>query len=142
MTAGSEVLRDLAYAPPEPAGSQGHLLDLYLPQRTGQPVPVVLWSHGSGWMRENGREGADVVAARLNPLGIAVAGVAVRSSANAQFPGQLHDIKAAIRYLKNDARRYGLDPDRFATMGESSGDGWRPWPPSPGTSRSWKATSG
>jgi hypothetical protein len=70
VTAGSEVLRDLAYAPPEPAGSQGHLLDLYLPERTGQPVPVVLWSHGSGWLRENGREGADVVAARLNPAAI------------------------------------------------------------------------
>lgn len=84
---------------------------------------MVLWSHGSGWMRENGREGAEVVAARLNPLGIAVAGVAIRSSANAQFPGQLHDIKAAIRLLKNDAGRYGLEPDRFAIMGDSSG-GW------------------
>lgn len=123
VTAGSEVLKDQAYAPPEPAASQGHLLDVYLPQRSGRAVPVLLWSHGSGWLQENGREGADVVAAKLNPLGIAVAGVAIRSSANAQFPGQLYDIKAAIRYLKSNAGRYGLDPERFAVMGESSG-GW------------------
>jgi acetyl esterase/lipase len=120
---GNEVIRDLAYAPPEPAGSQGHLLDVYFPEPTGQPVLLVLWSHGSGWLRENGREGAEVVAARLNPLGIAVAGVAIRSSTSAQFPGQLHDAEAAIRFLKNHAWRYGLDPDRFATTGESSG-GW------------------
>lgn len=123
VTGGAQVLRDVAYAPAEPASSQGHLLDLHLPARSGRPVPVVIWSHGSGWLQENGRDGADVVAARLNPLGIAVAGVAVRSSANAQFPGQLHDIKSAIRHLRGNADRYGLDPERFATMGESSG-GW------------------
>jgi acetyl esterase/lipase len=49
--------------------------------------------------------------------------VAIRSSANAQFPGQLYDIKAAIRWLRAHAGRYGLDSDRFAIMGESSG-GW------------------
>jgi acetyl esterase/lipase len=123
VTAPKEVVRDVAYAPPEPAESRGHLLDLHLPDRTGQPVPLVLWSHGSGWLEENGQEGADAVAARLNPLGIAVAGVAVRSSTYARFPGQRDDVKAAIRFLKNDAARYGLDPERFAVMGESSG-GW------------------
>ena len=122
-TAGVTVLKDIAYAPPEPASSLGHLLDLYLPERHGRRVPLVIWSHGSGWLSENGRTGADVVAAALNPRGYAVAGVAIRSSANAQFPGQLHDIKAAIRYLRANAGRYDLDPARFAVMGESSG-GW------------------
>jgi acetyl esterase/lipase len=117
------VIKNLAYAPPEPATSLGHLLDLYLPEQHGRPAPLVIWSHGSGWLAENGREGADVVAAALNPRGYAVAGVAIRSSAEAQFPGQLHDIKAAIRYLRASAGRYHLDPGRFAVMGESSG-GW------------------
>jgi len=122
-TAGVTVVKDIAYAPPEPASSLGHLLDLYLPERHGRRVPLVIWSHGSGWLAENGRTGADVVAAALNPRGYAVAGVAIRSSANAQFPGQLHDIKAAIRYLRANADRYHLDPARFGIMGESSG-GW------------------
>ncbi len=123
VNGGRELLSDVAYAQPEPGGNVPHLLDLYLPERTGRPVPVVIWSHGSGWMAENGRDGADLVAATLNPRGIAVAGVAVRSSANGQFPEQLHDFKAAIRFLKDNAEPYGLDPERFVTMGESSG-GW------------------
>jgi acetyl esterase/lipase len=120
---GVTVLKDIAYAPPQPATSLGHLLDLYLPEHHGRRMPLVIWSHGSGWLAENGRVGADVVAAALNPHGFAVAGVAIRSSANAQFPGQLHDIKAAIRYLRANAERYHLDAGRFGIMGESSG-GW------------------
>jgi acetyl esterase/lipase len=117
------VITNVAYAPAQPATSQGHLLDLYLPAKAHGRVPLVIWSHGSGWLAENGREGADALAAILNPRGFAVAGVAIRSSANAQFPAQLYDIKAAIRWLRVHAGRYGLDARRFAIMGESSG-GW------------------
>jgi acetyl esterase/lipase len=121
--AGVQIIKNVAYAASQPALGQGHLLDLYLPQHSGAPAPLVIWTHGSGWLAENGREGADIVAAQFNPRGYAVAGVAIRSSANAQFPGQLHDIKAAIRFLRDNAARYRLDPDRFGIMGESSG-GW------------------
>jgi acetyl esterase/lipase len=120
---GPKVITNVEYALPQPAGSQGHLLDLYLPAHHRRRVPLVIWSHGSGWLAENGRQGADALAAILNPKGFAVAGVAIRSSANAQFPGQLSDIKAAIRWLRAHADRYGLDSKRFAIMGESSG-GW------------------
>ncbi|MGW1025001.1 alpha/beta hydrolase fold domain-containing protein [Streptomyces sp. NPDC002577] len=116
-------LLDLAYAPPDVPGGAGRLLDLHLPPGPG-PFPVVLWSHGSGWLADNGRDGTDEVAAQLVPRGIAVAGVAVRSSDHARFPGQLHDLAAAVRYLAGPAAvRHGLDPGRFAVMGESSG-GW------------------
>ncbi|MBL7258574.1 alpha/beta hydrolase [Paractinoplanes lichenicola] len=120
---GGRVIKRIAYAPAEPAGSKGHLLDLYLPRKTGKPAPLIIWSHGSGWLSENGRDGADVVAARLNPHGYAVAGVAIRSSAHAQFPGQLNDIRSAIRFLRANAARFHLDPSRIGIMGESSG-GW------------------
>jgi acetyl esterase/lipase len=122
-TSDARVIKDVAYAPPQPATSQGHLLDLYLPQHSRRPAPLIIWSHGSGWLSENGREGADVVAAQFNPRGYAVAGVAIRSSGNATFPSQLYDIKAAIRFLRANAARYHLDPHRFGIMGESSG-GW------------------
>jgi acetyl esterase/lipase len=49
--------------------------------------------------------------------------VSIRSSSQVQFPGQLHDIKAAIRWLRANAAKYSLDPDRIAIMGDSSG-GW------------------
>jgi acetyl esterase/lipase len=119
----ARVITGGAYAPPQPATSQGHLLDLYLPAHARRRVPLVVWSHGSGWLAENGREGAAALAGILNPRGFAVAGVAIRSSANAQFPAQLFDMKAAIRWLRLNADRYRLAPDRFAIMGESSG-GW------------------
>jgi acetyl esterase/lipase len=97
------------------------LLDLHVPEHGPRPAPLVVWSHGSGWLAENGRDGADTLAGILNPHGFAVAGVAIRSSARAQFPAQLDDITAAIRWLREHASEYGLDARRVATMGESSG---------------------
>lgn len=117
-----KATKDIAYAPAQPADSQGHLLDLYIP-RSQRPVPLVIFSGGSAWMADNGRQGADTVAAQLNPHGFAVAGVSVRSSAQARFPAQLYDIKGAIRWLRAHAQEYNLDPRRFAIMGDSSG-GW------------------
>lgn len=117
-----EVTKDLAYAPAQPPGTQGHLLDLYVP-RSGRPVPLVLFTSGSGWLADSGRTGADKVAAQLNPHGFAVAGVAIRSSGQARFPAQLYDIKGALRWLRAHAKTYNLDPARVAIMGDSSG-GW------------------
>jgi acetyl esterase/lipase len=114
---------DVEYAPADPVGSRGHLLDLYLPPGAGQPVPVVIWTAGSAWTADNGKRGAGAVAVRLNPAGYAVAGVSIRSSTQVKFPGQLHDIKAAIRWLRANAATYRLDRDRIAIMGDSSG-GW------------------
>ena len=114
---------DLAYAPADPTQSNGHLLDLYLPERTEAAVPVVIWTSGSAWFADTGKSRAEIAAAELNPLGFAVAGVSIRSSAQVQFPGQLHDIKAAIRWLRSNAADYGFDPHRIAIMGDSSG-GW------------------
>jgi len=122
VAAAVQVAKDLAYAPAQPPGSQGHLLDLYIPA-SGRPVPLVIFTSGSGWLADSGRTGADKVAAQLNPHGYAVAGVAIRSSSQARFPAQLHDIKAAIRWLRANAARYNLDSGRVAVMGDSSG-GW------------------
>lgn len=138
-TAGYRVFSDLSYA--APAG-RGHLLDLYLPTGQSGPYPVVLYNAGSAFQSDDtkgGQSGATAApgaptglggltsAARLAamwaPHGYAVAGVNVRSSAEGTFPAQLHDIKAAIRYLRAHAGSYGLDTGRFATMGTSSG-GW------------------
>ena len=113
---------NIAYAPADPPGTRGHLLDLYVPDGAG-PWPLVVWSTGSAWTSDDGKSGANAIAQQLNPRGIAVAGVSVRSSSQAKFPAQVHDVKAAIRYLRANAAQYRIDPDRFATMGDSSG-GW------------------
>jgi len=116
---------DIAYAPAAPAASTGHLPDLYVPKtaRNGKAAPIVIWTGGSGWRGEQGKDTAGEIAERLVPVGLAVAGVSIRSSDHVQFPGQLHDIKAAIRWLRANANRYRLDPDHIGIMGGSSG-GW------------------
>jgi acetyl esterase/lipase len=114
---------DVPYAPAEPANSKGHLLDLYLPAHATAPTPVVIWTGGSGWSADTGKERAEVFAAELTKRGFAVAGVSIRSSAQVKFPGQLHDIKSAIRWLRSNSARYNFDPNRIAIMGASSG-GW------------------
>src|SRR5262245_9983574 len=114
---------DLEYAPAEPASSNGHKLDLYLPAGVTGRVPVVMWTGGSAWMADTGKRSAPGLAAQLLPAGYAVAGVSIRSSAQVVFPGQLHDIKSAIRWLRTNAAKYSLDPDRIGIMGDSSG-GW------------------
>jgi acetyl esterase/lipase len=114
---------DLEYAPADPPTSNGHKLDLYIPAATGRPLPVVVWTGGSAWRADTGKRSAGGIAAQLNPAGYAVAGVSIRSSSQVKFPGQLHDIKAAIRWLRANAAKYNFDPNRIAIMGDSSG-GW------------------
>lgn len=126
------------------AAGRGHLLDLYVPLAAAGPVPLVLFIMGSAFRNDDtkgkalgdgdgvepddrptagGMIDAPRLAAQWVPRGYAVAGVNVRSSSQVTFPGQVHDIKAAIRFLRAHAGEYGLDPGRFATMGNSSG-GW------------------
>jgi acetyl esterase/lipase len=114
---------NIAYAPADPAGGQGHLLDLYLPKTADKPIPIVIWTGGSAWKRDDGKANAGRIAAHLNRAGLAVAGVSIRSSAQTTFPGQLYDIKAAIRWLRVNAASYNLDPNHIGIMGSSSG-GW------------------
>jgi len=131
VTAGQGYTRyaDLAYA--EPVG-RAHLLDLYVPTGVEGPYPVVLFQAGSAFASDDtkssvtdlsGGTTAAALASMWAPHGYAVVGLNVRSSSQARFPAQVHDVHAAIRWLRANADAYGLDPDRFATMGTSSG-GW------------------
>ena len=121
---GVTVISDIAYTDPVPSDTIGNLLDLYLPEVPGnRALPLVIWSSGSAWFSDNGKAGAAAIAEEFNPRGYAVAGVSVRSSSQVKFPGQLFDIRAAIRWLRAHAGEYGIDPDRIAIMGNSSG-GW------------------
>jgi acetyl esterase/lipase len=117
------VITDISYAPAQPAGGRGHLLDLYLPTVGHARRPLVIWTGGSAWLADNGKDSAAGIAEVFTAKGYAVAGVSVRSSFQATFPAQVYDIKSAIRWLRAHADQYRLDPNRFAIMGDSSG-GW------------------
>lgn len=102
-------------------------LDLVLPPEAAEPVPCVVFLHGGGWRLGSRRsagpafEGAvPTPFERVAAAGIAVACVDYRLSGEAAWPAQLHDVKAAVRWLR--ARQdLGVDPDRIAAWGESAG---------------------
>jgi acetyl esterase/lipase len=107
-------------------GSPGTALDVYVPDFPGDAkLPLLIWTNGCAWFFACGRSGTQGIAEEFNPRGYAVAGVAVSGSGfgATPFPRQLHDIRAAIRWLRQHAADYDLDPERFAIMGFSSG-GW------------------
>ncbi|MBL7498362.1 alpha/beta hydrolase [Frankia sp. CNm7] len=108
---------DLAYG----TGSSARRLDLYRPASTpagGLPLVVVI--HGGAFQYGDKRDMAVHVRA-LVARGYAVASLNYRMAPAATFPAAVVDVKGAVRWLRANADRYGLDPDRFAALGESAG---------------------
>jgi acetyl esterase/lipase len=114
------VLKDLEYSSyPLKDGRGKLLLDLYLPQiESSQPLAVIIFIHGGGWL-ENSKENCpgQVLAQRR----FAIACINYRYSTQAIFPAQILDVKKAVRWLRQNAAQYNLDPNRFGAMGDSAG---------------------
>ena len=91
-------------------------LDLHRPQAASPPL--VVYIHGGAW-----RAGSksDVPIAKLLDHGFAIASVDYRLSTEAQFPAQIHDVKAAIRFLRAKAELFHIDAKRIAIIGSSAG---------------------
>lgn len=84
-------------------------------------LPVVIWLNGGGWRGvDKNFQTPDFV--YLAEAGFAVASVYYRSSiTEGHFPDQLIDVLTAVRFLRTNAEKYGLDPDRIGIMGRSAG---------------------
>ena len=102
-------------------------LTLYLSvPRRASPPPLVVFIHGGAWLFGH-PEVTNPVYRRIDPIGkllragFAVARISYRFSGEGRFPTQLHDCKAAVRFLRNRAALFGVDAGRFATMGDSAG---------------------
>jgi acetyl esterase/lipase len=113
--AGVKAMKDLEYAKPD---GRPQLLDLYLPEKADGPLPVIVWIHGGGW--QGGNKNGTPALSQLK-RGYAVASINYRLSGEAQFPAQIHDCKAAIRWLRAHAKEHNLDPKRIAVWGSSAG---------------------
>ena len=113
---GVKALKDLEYGK---ASDRAMRLDLYLPKNADKPLPLIIWIHGGAWMA--GSKDAPSPALRFTTNGYAVAHVGYRLSQEATFPAQIHDCKAAVRWLRANASKYNLDPNKFIAWGGSAG---------------------
>jgi acetyl esterase/lipase len=98
-----------------------HLMDVYLPVGTG-PFPAIIYIHGGGWTsgsRSNFNYTADFYAKR------GIAGFAIdytlSTDNKTSWPENIQDVVESVRYIKENAKVWGIDPDRLAILGYSAG---------------------
>lgn len=117
---GYQVKVNLPYAGTD---NPRQMLDLALPlqAKSNQPIPVVVFIHGGGWRNGSKNGGLRRIIPYLHAGGYAGASIGYRLTDEAQWPAQIHDCKAAIRWLKANAKKYNLDPERIAVHGTSAG---------------------
>lgn len=108
---------DIAYA----TKSEAEKLDIYLPNKEQETYPVIVAVHGGAFMMGDKADG------QLNPMleglkhGYAVVSVNYRMSGEATFPANIQDVKAAIRWIRANAKQYHLNADKIAVWGGSAG---------------------
>jgi acetyl esterase/lipase len=112
---GADVVDNLVY---RKIGDRELRADLYLPKNRTGKVPLILCIHGGGWSRGNKKQ---CPALPMVKEGYAVASIQYRLTDEAPFPAQIEDCKAAVRWLRSVAPKYGFDPDRIGVWGHSSG---------------------
>ncbi|CAN5454949.1 alpha/beta hydrolase [soil metagenome] len=113
---GTVLLTDLPYTN---SGDFPLHLDLCLPKKTSTPAPVILWICWGGWL-ESDKSWAPF-GSLLAAHGFASASLRYRTAREAIAPANIHDCKAAVRWLRAHAERYYLDPDRIGAWGSSAG---------------------
>lgn len=107
---------NVEYANPD---GQHLKLDLYRPKEGG-PFSVVVCIHGGGFVGGQ-RETMRWICVQLATEGYAAATIQYRLAPKYRFPACVEDCKAAVRWLRANAKKYNLDPDRIAAMGTSAG---------------------
>jgi len=115
---GVKVERNIAYAPGD---GRAHRLDIYAPRHAVHGAPVLLQLHGGGWVIGDKREQARPLMLHLASRGWVCVTANYRLSPGARFPEHLIDVKRALRWIRDQIRVYGGNPDFVAVTGGSAG---------------------
>jgi len=116
LPAGVRAVRNVEFAR---HGEHSLKLDLYLPTAAqAKPLPLVVWVHGGGW---SGGSKDRCPAVYLATDGFIVASISYRLTGVAQWPAQIDDCRAAIRWLREHAEEYGIDAANVGVWGGSAG---------------------
>lgn len=112
-----EVRRDIEYGK---GGEESLKLDLYSPKTVKRPVPGLIFIHGGAW-KGGKRSDYHFYTVRFAERGYVVATVSYRLLPKSPFPAAVHDVKCAVRWMRANARKLNVDPDRIGVIGGSAG---------------------
>lgn len=98
----------------------GLFIDVVKPVATTEPHPAIIWLHGGGW-RLGDRTGRPDLNRHFAAHGYVMASIDYRLAPATRHPGQLHDVRAAVRWLRTHADAHCIDPDRIGLWGSSAG---------------------
>jgi len=118
--AGVNRLLDIPYG----SHNDRQKLDLLLPQKFTGRLPVILWIHGGGWTIEELNKTDHMPKKQFSELvceGFIIASVEYTLAQQEPFPQMIKDLKTAVRFLRANADKYGIDPSRVGCWGESAG---------------------
>jgi acetyl esterase/lipase len=102
-------------------GNTKQMLDLYVPESPSDtPRPLVVYIHGGGWQKGSKDQAAPLFEL-IKGKPFVGASVGYRLTDEAMWPSQIHDCKAAIRWLRAHAREHGIDAEKIAVYGISAG---------------------
>ena len=109
--------KNIEYSNPDDQHLQ---LNMARPKDGAGPFPAVICIHGGGF-RAGTREGFNRLCLQLAERGYVAVTVSYRLAPKYQFPAAVHDVKAAVRWMRANAEKYQIDPDRIGTTGGSAG---------------------
>lgn len=95
-------------------------LDLYAPKHLAEPAPAVIFIHGGAW-KGGSREVYHYYCTKFAEQGYVAATISYRLTGVAPFPAAVEDAKCAVRWLRANAERLDVDPDRIGVAGGSAG---------------------
>ena len=117
LPAGVEASFDVEFGK---GGTKPLLLDLFKPKEIKKPVPGLIFVHGGAW-REGSRKNYGTYCRHFAGKGYVVATVEYRLSGEAPFPAAIQDVNCAIRWMRANAARLGVDPNKIGLVGGSAG---------------------
>jgi acetyl esterase/lipase len=115
--AAADSLQEIVYAK---AGTTELKLDLMSPATAEGPFPAVLVIHGGAWRAGNKADVRPIMPEFVRHGYVAIS-PQYRFCPKETFPAQVHDVKAAVRWIKANAKQYRIDPDRIGAIGFSAG---------------------
>ena len=102
------------------AGGESLRLDACVPEGRG-PFPAVIMVHGGGWSSGDKTQGVNPLFASISGARLAWFSINYRQAPKHRYPASVEDVEAAIRWVKQHAAEFKVDPERLALLGESAG---------------------